>query len=69
LKQKSFGDERKGMRKIVVKQTRRIIVKGKMGKKWKELRGVTICYHLFVCTSYNYEFTINGKVSLFQFCY
>jgi hypothetical protein len=33
---KLSGDEKKGMRRVVVRQTRRMRVKGRMGKKWKE---------------------------------
>jgi hypothetical protein len=35
-KLKLSKDERRGMRRIVVKQIGRTKVKGRMGKKWKE---------------------------------
>jgi hypothetical protein len=39
LKLKRSGDERKSMRKKVVRQIKRMRMKVRMGKKWKELRG------------------------------
>jgi hypothetical protein len=35
-KLKIFGDERRGTRKVIVRQIGRMKVKGRMGKKWKE---------------------------------
>jgi hypothetical protein len=38
-------------------------MRGRIGEKWKELRGgITIRHHLFVSTPYNYEFANDGKV-------
>jgi len=39
LKLKRSGDERRGMKRKVVKQIKRMRMRGRMGKKWKELRG------------------------------
>jgi hypothetical protein len=67
---KRSGDKRKGMKREVVKQTKRMRVRGSMGKKWKNLKGgVTIHHHLFISTHCNYEFANDDRVLLFSFSY
>jgi hypothetical protein len=69
-KLKLFGDERRGMRRKVVRQIGRMKVKGRMGKNERNKEGgVTIRHHPFICTPCNYEFVNNSMVFLLNYYY
>ncbi len=72
MKLKSSGDKRRGMKREVVKQIKRMRV-GEDGEKVEGtmvgVGGVTICRHLFISNPCNYEFLNDDRVSLFSFSY
>jgi len=53
------------MKRKVMKQTRRMKMRGRWGKNERNKDGgATIHYHPFICTPCNYEFANDNKVFL-----
>jgi hypothetical protein len=69
LKLKLSKDERKGMRRIVMKQIGRTKMKGRMGKSGTNNEGVVTIhhrpFHKITSTPCNYEFANDSRVFLF----